>query len=612
MDASDIALLKKEWLSKWRSADFSWHGKALNTAENPNSYNYSVLRPHGFPETAPQKDGVRGVSGKDYWRWSLGLPGPSRLLDDDELNAYGLLAEHDGVLYHLIHAPTHDKFNARLEDMITARAELSAEHARDKGKAKRPVMLHLDGAWLPSNVLGLCPPGTSISARKAHIEILHSEGTLGALICREARFSGTVLLTGAEMKGEMDFSSALFEQDVWINEAKVGGEATLARSTFLNSADLSETEFVENLSLGGSHFRKSLSLSMTTCCQDLWAAEAHIAEAAYLDALKVHGRAWIDRCRFEGPCDFRSAVCHGMAGFSGTSFLSNVSFAGCEFEGPTSFAGVTWPAIPIDDAFSETRFRDRANFRNENPLPVSAFNHVTFDVPPAFSEPEDARTFDQQFRAACWMTRLANKANSKRDSSSEEFNILDVERSADARWASLSGGYRTLKNIARAHGNFLLEQTYYRYEIKSRMKRPQITLWEKMVAGLYSLVSDYGNSISRPFATLFTGLVGFTLAYFLIAVTAGPSTPLMSQGMEQLGWQSWEFSWNNTFRPLSALATDAPREGDASRLSGQLMYNYGGGVAALTRALATLQSLLSVVLTFLFALAVRRRFQIDA
>ena len=258
-----------------------------------------------------------------------------------------------------------------------------------------------------------------------------------------------------------------------------------------------------------------------------------------------------------------------------------------------------------------TRFRDRANFQGEAFAPISAFNHVVFDIPPSFPEPHDDRMFNKLYHTASQYARTAIKRDRHDKEGTARRSLLDRKRTPDQRWAALSGGYRTLKNTARQHGDFFLEQTYYRYETKSRMKRPNVSVWEKIAASIYDLVSDFGNSIARPFAALFTALAISTVAYFTIAQTSQPAAANTAPPIEETAWQSLEFAWNNTFRPFSALSSEPPKPGEASRVSGQLLYQSGGATAALLPAIATLQSLLSLVLAFLFALAVRRRFQID-
>ena len=185
-----------------------------------------------------------------------------------------------------------------------------------------------------------------------------------------------------------------------------------------------------------------------------------------------------------------------------------------------------------------------------------------------------------------------------------------VAREAKAnRWDELAGGYRTAKAAMERQGAFERAQRYYRYEVQARIKKPTITWPERLAARFYGLFSDYGASIGRPFLGLGFFLLFFAGVYLSIGVNLGEAVFSHTMLTED-SWQALEFSLNNAFRPLSALATQQPVEGETVRLAGKLLYGHGGGWGNLVRAFAIFQSLISLVLAFLFGLAVRRKFQI--
>jgi hypothetical protein len=156
-----------------------------------------------------------------------------------------------------------------------------------------------------------------------------------------------------------------------------------------------------------------------------------------------------------------------------------------------------------------------------------------------------------------------------------------------------------------------MEQTYYRYETKVRIKRPRIPIWEVVAATFYGLSSDYGNSIARPFVSLAVILAGFAAIYLALAIQVDLVDWQDREAVQSGFLQSLDFSLNNIFRPLSALSTEAPGEREASRLAGKLLNNYGDAFGLVVRAISIVQSLTGIVLAFLFGLAVRRRFQIS-
>jgi hypothetical protein len=75
-------------------------------------------------------------------------------------------------------------------------------------------------------------------------------------------------------------------------------------------------------------------------------------------------------------------------------------------------------------------------------------------------------------------------------------------------------------------------------------------------------------------------------------------------------WAALGFAWTNVFQPFSALANNIGATGNMSWLT-TFLGDFGPGWGFAVRAVATLQSIASLVLIFVSGLAVRRRFQIN-
>tara|TARA_R110000751_G_scaffold80214_15_gene161905 strand:- start:21174 stop:21464 length:291 start_codon:yes stop_codon:yes gene_type:complete len=59
------------WLEMWRERDFTWTGRTKNAALQSEM----VQVPAFFPNDMDRDGDFKNVSLKDYWRWSIGLPG---------------------------------------------------------------------------------------------------------------------------------------------------------------------------------------------------------------------------------------------------------------------------------------------------------------------------------------------------------------------------------------------------------------------------------------------------------------------------------------------------------------------------------------------------------
>ena len=152
------------------------------------------------------------------------------------------------------------------------------------------------------------------------------------------------------------------------------------------------------------------------------------------------------------------------------------------------------------------------------------------------------------------------------------------------------------------------EQMFYRFELLARRKRRGLRRGEKFFSFLYGLASNYGASMALPVLWLAVLIGLFGAGFFFWAYALG----LVGAGERRIdvitaAWQAFDLSWANVFKPLFALSADAQAQGTlGDRLLGATPW-----VAFAVRAAATIQSLLAIVLAFLFALAVRRRFQIN-
>lgn len=180
--------------------------------------------------------------------------------------------------------------------------------------------------------------------------------------------------------------------------------------------------------------------------------------------------------------------------------------------------------------------------------------------------------------------------------------------------------------------------------MRARLKRPSTNPGERIASAFYARFSDYGASLTRPLGGLglFTGL--FALIYLALgaasgdaAVTLNPrpvfqTTPpylTTAPRAAELG-QAMDFSAVNAVRPFWGLsaqereaANDAFTPGGPESAAGAVGETAGDNLfvydlmavpslwSGLMTVVITIQSLFSLVFAFLFALAVRRRFQIS-
>lgn len=165
----------------------------------------------------------------------------------------------------------------------------------------------------------------------------------------------------------------------------------------------------------------------------------------------------------------------------------------------------------------------------------------------------------------------------------------------EARLKQLERGCRVLKLAMSKASNKSREQLLYRFELSARRAQRGLPPGEALFSDLYGATSDYGASLVRPLGLLLMLTALFALIYWLWGVIQ-PDTTAPSC------WDALHFSFGR-------VAPFGPWGEGGAWLT--FMDNRASGIGVLVRALATVQSLFAIMLAFLFALAVRRRFQIS-
>jgi uncharacterized protein YjbI with pentapeptide repeats len=467
-------------------------------------------------------------------------------------------------------------------------------------------------------------------------------------------FLGPADFGGTTFPGNANFSSAVFAQRAMFASAVFQGKAIFDDATFQDSAEFGDgwrekaAQFKGNASFADAKFLSSVNFN-----------KAHFdSEVSYARAT-LHDLAIWNFCTFTGKCNFERLTCHGVVSFHESKFLAATNFEYCYFAKRTRFTRVKFPQSAQDGemsfvnvhfadladfyraqfpphchqfsgAFVGAQFSGVADFRVDTACWIAALDGAVLERKLLLDPPTEDRANVEFFRKMLPGAKGAGKADvaaaekeeiktreaaAKKGESVKPISAKDrrkwAEESLAQRLKELEGGCRVVKLAMGRDRNEALEQRYYRFQLLARRERKDTLPWEKFSSYLYDFASDYGASMVRPVAWLTAFLVLFALAYFGMGVAldrAAPD-PVVGASIREDAWSALTFSLNNTLRPLSVLSAENIRREDATWVSAML-YHFGPGYGFGIRLLASFQSLLSVMLAFLFALAVRRRFQI--
>jgi hypothetical protein len=151
--------------------------------------------------------------------------------------------------------------------------------------------------------------------------------------------------------------------------------------------------------------------------------------------------------------------------------------------------------------------------------------------------------------------------------------------------------------------NPLREQEFYRFELMARRAHRDTISSERIISFLYDEVSHYGSSFVRPLIYAICVLLG--CGAFYLWILHGRSFHL-----------GWPIDWGKIIEAfslsLSRMLPFGAFEAASSRVIGQHPeVQISAEVLLCLRLIATLQSIVSLGLTFLFGLALRRKFQMS-
>jgi hypothetical protein len=189
-------------------------------------------------------------------------------------------------------------------------------------------------------------------------------------------------------------------------------------------------------------------------------------------------------------------------------------------------------------------------------------------------------------------------------------------------YAGVEDCFRTLKHKMEDRRDRGQEARFFKMELLARRERrrdPHVPWWEGPMSWIYRATSDFGTSFAQPLIVLFLMVVpAFALLYWCMILL--PYGFFFGEG-EWPSWATWgealSFSLGRVF-PFGPWGEPEPCSAIGQMLSplseGKTCTQpraFGPGTPIGLRVLASVQSLIALVLVFLSGLAIRRRFQIN-
>jgi hypothetical protein len=388
----------------------------------------------------------------------------------------------------------------------------------------------------------------------------------GLVDFNSATFSGDAAFMSTTFSGFAYFDGATFSDDAKFDNASFSGKVRLDRATFSRHASFNGAKFSGFASFDGAKFYDDAEFDSAS-----FSGDASFVASGFARTASFRGGT------FEKQASFATARFQERTYFDRRVFKSDMDFTAAVFEQLCSFEAITWPEAALDwhSAFDQVLFRSTLNIAGSGFRSFAAFDGGTLERGiqiDEITEAEAKETFGQRMVAN---TLLRNQ------------RLRELER-----------GCRVLKLAMEKSSNKSREQLLYRFELQARRAQSGLPPGEKLFSHLYAFTSDYGASMVRPFLALGVVVGLFAVIYGLMGSTKGAWPP------DADAHGALAFSVSRVF-PFGAF------EGVSRNWICAFETRSGAWPTLAVRALATLQSLFAIVLAFLFALAIRRRFQIS-
>ena len=439
-----------------------------------------------------------------------------------------------------------------------------------------------------------------------------------ARFLRTASFARTIIsndaqFVGSTFEGAGLFAGVAFRRDAEFHAAAFAGGAVFAEAVFEGNAWFDGAAFGSILNLHGARFEKlagfsgraALATDRNPQTIDLRRTDGTDEPDRWTGALAAQDLLAAFARRSFQTIDASDAVFVRDADFSNRDILQPSSFAGARFLGDARFHG---SRLHQRVNFHDAQF-EALDYEAQSPrarlvggrwpdvalIAVEAVRRIESKAPlRALADRPD------EFRRA--VDPVRDELSERRRSALADVMTADGRRQTDARLEALEASFRTLKLAMEDTRARLSESRFFKMELRARRRRrdSEVPAWERFASLAYGVTADYGDSIARPLLFFLGTGLAFAFAYWGLAALETETVVDWSRLGDAL---RYSLSRMTPFGAMQEQDSWAWLDGWQNQGS---LFSWAG----LIRITATVQSAFALVLTFLFALAVRRRFQI--
>ncbi|QZO12233.1 pentapeptide repeat-containing protein [Pseudoalteromonas piscicida] len=329
-----------------------------------------------------------------------------------------------------------------------------------------------------------------------------------------AHFHGKVDFSSAQFLGSADFSKARFSVAIFSNST-FKDLANFTKASFFEKAEFSNVNFNSHVHCEGVLFQGSLSFDHSKVCGNaifigskingdctLLSTTFHLLFA--FNGVKVDGIAVFSLATFGGSAMFNNATFNNASYFSGATFKELAYYSASIFQGDVEFNDCNFYGKSLN--FKKCQFHETIDFQ---PKEAANLNHISFEGA-SFSKqltisghynciPDLRQTKTSHHIDLSLLTIKLNRHFLKNTGMEAAVNQEDADRLC------------RLKEIAESNKNHERALAFYADELRAK-RWHTFNPWQSILDGLYSLTSNYGQSIMRPCMYLLASVFIFASA----------------------------------------------------------------------------------------------------
>ena len=311
-----------------------------------------------------------------------------------------------------------------------------------------------------------------------------------------------------------NFDNASFRDDVRLSGATVTANLTCSAASFAKRVFLEGVQFRSLAKFTSSAFGGSVTFGKGS----------KFGSAAYLDQATFAELFEVREAIFDGPVSFIGSAFARPVTIETCQFNQSVAFDDCEFSRAVRFTGSTFGAPAGKDAAKKNAALNagpmRVSFERSTFEQMAYFDGVKFYSEPDFSGANSQSSFS--FNGCRFVhtlprflgTSLGSEPHIGTDCfEGEPTQVTHGGKSLNGRYLTneLASRYSILSIKARTHGDGASERFFAR---SAAEKSPDRGFLERILAGIFSVLSNSGHSFSRPaLGLLLTALVIFPCVY---------------------------------------------------------------------------------------------------